>query len=97
MTKWNCYIEKYESKQGPAMRLRDSESNKKIAVQVSSPAWKTDFIKLMSTAEAQKENMPGLFERHGKNKVVVCGTKLKENRSSLFVDITKKGSGCSLE
>ena len=81
MTKWNCYIEKYESEQGPAMRLRDSESNKK----------------LMSTAEAQKETMPGLFERHGKNKVVVCGTKLKENKSSLFVDIIKKGSSCSLE
>lgn len=47
MTRWECYIEEYESENGLAARIRDKKTNKKISIQVTSLEGKMHFYSFL--------------------------------------------------
>ncbi len=97
MTRWECYIEEYESENGLAARLRDKKTNKKISIQVTSKEGKMHFMQFLGAAKANKEVMPTIFGRNGADIIAVYGIKQKENKNTIFIDIDKDGGGYFFE
>ena len=97
MTRWECYIEEYESENGLAARLRDKKTNKKISIQVTSLEGKMHFLQFLSAAKLNKDIMPTVFDRDGADIIAVYGVKQKENKSTIFVDTDKDGGGYLFE
>ena len=93
MTRWECYIEEYESENGLAARLRDKRTNKKISIQATSLEGKMHFLQFLSAAKANKEVMPTIFDRDGVDVIAVYGIKQKENKNKIFIDTDKDGGG----
>ena len=97
MTRWECYIEEYESENGLAARIRDKKTNKKISIQVTSLEGKMHFLQFLSAAKLNKDMMPTVFDRDGADIIAVYGVKQKENKSTIFVDTDKDGGGYLFE
>lgn len=97
MTRWECYIEEYESENGLAARIRDKKTNKKIVILVTSLEEKVYFLRFLSDAKLNKAMMPTVFDRDGKDVIAVYGTKQKENKNTIFVDTDKDGGGYLFE
>ena len=97
MTRWECYIEEYESENGLAARIRDKKTNKKISIQVTSLEGKMHFLQFLSAAKLNKDMMPTVFDRDGEDIIAVYGVKQKENKSTIFVDTDKDGGGYLFE
>ena len=97
MTRWECYIEEYESENGLAARLRDKKTNKKISIQVTSLEGKMHFLRFLSAAKSNKDMMPTVFDRDGEDVIAVYGVKQKENKNTIFVDTDKDGGGYLFE
>ena len=97
MTRWECYIEEYESENGLAARIRDKKTNKKISIQVTSLEGKMHFLQFLSAAKLNKDIMPTVFDRDGEDIIAVYGVKQKENKSTIFVDTDKDGGGYLFE
>lgn len=97
MTRWECYIEEYESENGLAARIRDKKTNKKIVILVTSLEEKVYFLRFLSGAKLNKAMMPTVFDRDGKDVIAVYGTKQKENKNTIFVDTDKDGGGYLFE
>ena len=97
MTRWECYIEEYESKNGLAARIRDKKTNKKIVILATSLEEKMHFLLFLSAAKLNKDIMPTVFDRDGENVIAVYGVKQKENKNTIFVDTDKDGGGYLFE
>lgn len=97
MTRWECYIEEYESENGLAARIRDKKTNKKISIQVTSLEGKVHFLQFLGAAKLNKDKMPTVFDRDGEDIIAVYGVKQKENKSTIFVDTDKDGGGYLFE
>lgn len=97
MTRWECYIEEYESENGLAARIRDKKTNKKISIQVTSLEGKMHFLQFLSAAKLNKDMMPTVFDRDGEDIIAVYGVKQKENKNTIFVDTDKDGGGYLFE
>ena len=72
MTRWECYIEEYESENGLAARLRNKKTDKKISIQVTSIEGKKHFMQFLGAAKANKK-MPTIFDRNGDDVIAVMG------------------------
>lgn len=97
MTRWECYIEEYESENGLAARLRDKRTNKKISIQATSLEGKRHFLQFLSTAKNNKEVMPTIFDRDGADVIAVYGVKKKEDQNTIFIDTDKADGGYLFE
>lgn len=101
MTRWECYIEEYESENGLAARLRDKKTNKKIKILSTSLfsylEEKAHLLRFLSAAKLYKDIMPTVFNRDGKDVVAVYGVKRKENKTTILVDIYRDGGGYLFE
>lgn len=97
MTRWECYIEEYESENGLAARLRDKKTNKKIQILSTCLEEKMHLLRFLSAAKLHKGIMPTVFNRDGRDVVAVYGVKRKENKNTILVDIYKDGGGYLFE
>ncbi|MCM1131852.1 MAG: hypothetical protein NC340_00110 [Ruminococcus flavefaciens] len=97
MTKWECYIEEYENDKGLSARLRDKKTNKKVSIKTASLDDKMHFLRFLSTAKANKDIMPTVFNRDGEDIVAVYGVKRSEDKNTIFIDTDKNGGGYLFE
>lgn len=91
MTKWECYIEEYMSSNGLSARLREKDTNKKIEILIKSSEEKMHFLRFLSAAKTNKEDMPTVFDRDGEDIIAVYGIKKREDSETILVDISKGG------
>lgn len=93
MSKWECYIEEFNTENGINARIRDKKTNKKVSLQIKSLKEKNEFLRFLSSAKENKEVMPTVFDRNGYDVVIVLGVKQKETVDCIFVDAYENGGG----
>jgi hypothetical protein len=71
-----CYIDEYKNEQGQlSARLREKGTGRKVDLGLALES-KTDFLRFLSSAHAQKAAMPDVFSKDGDDDCVVVSGDL---------------------
>lgn len=87
MADYICYVDK-EASTFFNTKLRDKKTNKKIIIQSNSIGRKMAYKHFSLMASSDK----GITDRDGKVEILISGTVKRETKSSVVVNIDKKGS-----
>lgn len=91
-----CYIEEYITEKGLCARLRNKKTNKKVCFWGDGFNW-MHLLKFLSQAKINLKIMPTVYDKNGKDMVMVRGIIIDESQDEITVDINVETGGYIFE